>query len=984
MKPAAPVVRPLARISVLVIVPLLIALGASTAAGAVNTTVAKPSNAKHQPARPTLKAAAPRAPRTTTTATTTRTAPASLSRTPATAILLSHIAHTFTVRRLTDGSTATTCGATCTLRNAINRANASPGVDLIRFAKIGTITLSVANGSLNPTTSMVIQGLGAAKTIVSGVSCACTVFDISGGPSATMPTVEIDGMKITKGANTNGSVGGGGVRVGLSSTSDAAAILDHDVITGNDSVSWAGGIDVDGYGSQLWLTNSTVSANTADWGAGITFYYGAGMLSNDVIGGAKPSQGNVARNLNNSYGGGGIYNDDGAVSIYNTHVDHNKSLNGTPAYQYAGGIYSCCYTMTIQGGSISHNTVVSDSANGGYGGGIYLSSSDYPVQLDGVAVNGNSIKGGYGEGGGVYNTSYLQMTGSTVNSNTITLLAAGDSGYGAGISDEYQFQMVGGSISGNQIVRDTGVAWIYGYGGGFYEDDYLSLVGVNISGNAIRTGAGYPYGAGGYSDYTARFSHVVISGNHANGYDGYGGGLYLSPSYATQIAHSTLSGNLISATNYGEGAAIDSEGDDLTLSDVKLVGNQNIVSAGGVYGGVVYCSYTCLWDGVSIADSTTDVTGSSGYIYGGVVYANSGYYSKWNHVSVKNTTNAVHGASGYIYAGVGYMDDTTEVNGLTVLGTHNSAGSGGYIYGGALVLYGYLELNGATFSGTTNKVPGAGAYLYGGVIYDDYTSNFTKVKAIGTIDSLPGDGSYVYGGVFQHYDYLTSVNESVVGTTVTVGKNGYVYGGAVYDDYYSTFDRITVAGTTVTATGATSYIYGGALYLYTGQPWEHTNLTNSTIANNHVRSPGTGTYGGFGGAIYADNAPLMLTNDTISGNTAGHGGGVYAYVLPTTFHNSIVSGNSRNCSASGGGTIVSAGHNLEKGTTCTFNRMGDLNTAANLGLLKNNGGFAATMMPKLGSAAINHAGNGGCPAVDERGVARPQHRICDIGAVEVK
>jgi hypothetical protein len=100
---------------------------------------------------------------------------------------------------------------------------------------------------------------------------------------------------------------------------------------------------------------------------------------------------------------------------------------------------------------------------------------------------------------------------------------------------------------------------------------------------------------------------------------------------------------------------------------------------------------------------------------------------------------------------------------------------------------------------------------------------------------------------------------------------------------------------------------------------------------NVARVPDSGV-GGFGGGIYADNAPLMLTNVTISGNTAGHGGGVYAYVLPTTFHNSIVSGNSRNCSASGGGTIVSAGHNLEKGTTCHFNRDGRPEHACRPGL----------------------------------------------------
>src|SRR5438067_3289576 len=304
MKPAAPVVHPLARISVLVIVPLLIALGASTAAGAVNSSVARPSNAKHQPARPTAKAAAPRTPQTTTTTTTTTRKPAAaLSRTPATAILLSHIAHTYTVRKLNDLSNGTACGVNCTHRNAINKANATAGVDLITFAKIGTITLNAAYGSLNPTTSMVIQGLGPAKTIVSGQGCTCGLFDIEYGTNR--PTVEIDGMKITKGSGENG----GGVYVG-----SAAVILDHDVITDNKvGASYdGGGVYVGNTDSQFWLTDSTVSANNALYGGGIWFNYGAAVLSNDTIGGTKAAQGNEAVG---GYGGG-IYNDDGVISAY--------------------------------------------------------------------------------------------------------------------------------------------------------------------------------------------------------------------------------------------------------------------------------------------------------------------------------------------------------------------------------------------------------------------------------------------------------------------------------------------------------------------------------------------------------------------------------------------------------------------------------------------------------------------------------------------
>jgi hypothetical protein len=971
MKPAAPVVRPLARISVLVIVPLLIALGASTAAGAVNSTVARPSNAKHQPARPTLKTAAPRAPQTTTTTTTTGKPAAALSRTPATAILLSHIAHTYTVRKLNDLSNGTTCGVNCTLRNAINKANATPGVDLITFAKIGTITLNTTYGSLNPTTSMVIQGLGPAKTVVSGLGCTCGLFDIEYGTNR--PTVEIDGMKMTKGSGESG----GGVYVG-----SAAVILDHDVITDNKvgASYYGGGVYVGNTDSQFWLTNSTVSANNANYGGGIWFNYGAAVLSNDWIGGTKAAQGNEAL----SGYGGGIYNDDGVISAYNTHVDHNRS--DTTSGAYGGGIYNCCYTLSMQGGSVSNN-VVNAGTGSGYGGGLYLDSSGYSVQLDGVHVDGNRIVGTYGEGGGIYNSSYLQMTGSTASGNAITLTADNDSGYGAGISDESQLQMIGGSISSNIIQRGGAATYINAYGAGFYEDDWATFNGVTIKGNKALAGAnGYAYGGGGYGDYSDLFRNVVVSGNHANGYDAYGAGLYLDTGYEAHVSHGTFSGNVNSATNYAEGAAIDQEGDDLALNDVSIVGSTNTVSAGGgIYAGAVYCYYECTWDHVAISKTTNTATGTSGpYVYGGAMYSYD--VLKWSGVTIASTTNTTHGPGGYIYGGGAYFDGSSsyadEVSGLNVHATKNSASGSGYIYGGVLYETNYLQLNGATFSATTNAAGGNGAYIYGGVGYLYYQSNFTRVKAIGTIDKLPGDGTYAQGGAFNFYDYVTAVNMSVVGTTVTLGLNGYGYGGAIYDDYASSFDRLTVAGTTFSATGALSYLYGGGMYLDST-----INVVNSTIAGNHITSPATASgYGGFGGGVYMDDA-VTFTNDTIAGNTAGpgRGGGIYDDGYLQTFRNTIVSGNAgRNCATNTGSTLLSAGHNLEKGTTCHFNQAGDLNTVASLGLLKNNGGFAATMMPKPGSPAINHAGNGGCPAVDERGVARPQHRICDIGAVEVK
>ena len=83
------------------------------------------------------------------------------------------------------------------------------------------------------------------------------------------------------------------------------------------------------------------------------------------------------------------------------------------------------------------------------------------------------------------------------------------------------------------------------------------------------------------------------------------------------------------------------------------------------------------------------------------------------------------------------------------------------------------------------------------------------------------------------------------------------------------------------------------------------------------------------------------------------------------------------------GSIVSLGHNLSSDGSCSLNATGDLtNTNPLLGPLQNNGGQTPTHALLPGSPAINHGDNSGCPATDQRDVARPQAGVCDIGAYE--
>ena len=90
----------------------------------------------------------------------------------------------------------------------------------------------------------------------------------------------------------------------------------------------------------------------------------------------------------------------------------------------------------------------------------------------------------------------------------------------------------------------------------------------------------------------------------------------------------------------------------------------------------------------------------------------------------------------------------------------------------------------------------------------------------------------------------------------------------------------------------------------------------------------------------------------------------------------------RTCVNTGGGGL-SAGYNLDSGTTCQFSTVGDQSDAnPHLGALANNGGPTQTEALLAGSAALNRAGVN-CPTnLDQRGLHRPQHGQCDVGAFE--
>jgi CSLREA domain-containing protein len=295
----------------------------------------------------------------------------------------------------------------------------------------------------------------------------------------------------------------------------------------------------------------------------------------------------------------------------------------------------------------------------------------------------------------------------------------------------------------------------------------------------------------------------------------------------------------------------------------------------------------------------------------------------------------------------------------------NFQGNRSVFAGGGLANAGVATLNDVTFSGNTAVFSGGFGNL--------------AVTMLNNVVFSGNFGSFSNGG-FGNLGLATLTD-----VLVTRNAAGFLDGGVANGDKGQlTLSNVTISGNRAALNGGMGNL-GKA------------TLTNVTISGNTASDFSAGL-GNLGNAT--------LTNVTISGNTGG--GSVegiaaglplqgrlrpVANVLgilgisvpepgPTTLRNTIVSAGFVACAV----PIGSSGSNLEfPGNTCGFTpALGDLiGRNPLLGPLASNGGFAPThaLLPR--SPAIDAAGSD-CPPTDERKVARPQGRRCDIGAYERK
>ena len=343
-------------------------------------------------------------------------------------------------------------------------------------------------------------------------------------------------------------------------------------------------------------------------------------------------------------------------------------------------------------------------------------------------------------------------------------------------------------------------------------------------------------------------------------------------------------------------------------------------------------------DGVTVRNGM-DTSGVGG---GGI--HNGGTLTATDLVLQRNGTNGQGG--GLFNEGTAYLTQS-------VLQSNTAATGGGFANDGSISFLGSF-----TIDGNMSTAEGGGVSNDGVASLDNTNPPVPPGPPTGG-GTISSNTSGTSGGGIHNTGLITLMNVALDGNGATAD------GGALWSNGSLDLANGTISNSAAGGNGAGMWNDGA------------TTLTNVTLAANS-------TAAGMGGAVWTDGS-AVLDSSTLAGNGASAGGGTFKSGLGTVeLRNTILAANTpANCS----GGIMSDGHNIDSGSSCTPTAAGDLpNTDPLLGPLQYNPPAPAFLETRLllpGSPALDAAGGCPPPDTDERSVTRPQGPSCDIGAVEV-
>lgn len=291
-------------------------------------------------------------------------------------------AATFTVNVSTDGADATAgdgicetaaANAQCSLRAAIQEANALAGDDTIQFSVTGTIT--VTSALPNITQSLFINGPAPAGSVVVDGTASPSNFSLFRYTATGNGDYSISNLTIQ-----NGRAAGAGGGIFFGPTAVSALTLTDVTVRNSQAAGGAGGGIAVTANNELSMTGGAVTGNS--------------------------STGN----------GGGISNVRGTLTLSGVTISGNTAVNG-------GGIGLSGGTLTLDRSTISGNTTSQDG--GGLFLGVELPSSSSSATLTTCTIAGNTAANGGGIGGSATNSTGSSMVHCTVAGNIATAAGGG-------------------------------------------------------------------------------------------------------------------------------------------------------------------------------------------------------------------------------------------------------------------------------------------------------------------------------------------------------------------------------------------------------------------------------------------------------------------------------------------------------------------------------------------------------------------------------
>jgi hypothetical protein len=686
----------------------------------------------------------------------------------------------------------------------------------------------------------------------------------------------------------------------------------------------------DNFGGAIWanggtlsITDSVFSYNDNDNGGGAIFNNGVGTIVGSSF------EFNSAENA-----AGAIFNG-GTLTITRTSFHHNNSGAAGGAIANVGTLIS------------SNDTYVSNSTHiGGVGGALYNDlGGSITVNHNTFASNTASLSSST-----IYNVSgTVTLTYSIINDNgpqcsgTVNVDATNLSRQSCG-SATVVADLMTRFLTANTVLLDVGSPAL---------DNYPAPCAIEVD----KFGASRPqWGSCDVGAVEMRSDTTLTSCN------------FLSLDNAVYFAN--LMGGVID---------IDCEGIiefpyKLTITkDIAINGNGGVIFDGG--------NNTRLFDvanggGLAINTLTLQNSHSDILSHGGGAIFNDG-----GTITINNATfiNNIDGGSG---GAIGNFNGAITISNSTF---HNNSASD---FGGAIENSAIMSISNCVFTNNTTPSDGGGIINYGtinisnsqfienvgGALHNYYTGVMTIE------DSIFRDNDGEFGGAILSYHTLNIIN------SVFISNHASSAGGAIsaINDSTLTIDQSIFTDNTADSGGGAIFnlsigssittinnsVFSGNIAQGGGAIRNGTGLmvlTNSTFHSNVANEAG--------GAIYVyDPALITISSSTLSNNTSPRGTTIFNQGNATITH-SILSGTGLQCEVELDGIFDVNNTNLVN-STCDNARV-----VADLGL----GTFNGQVIPLMaGSPAINDYPAPCEIATDQLGTARPQHGMCDVGAVEMR